>query len=271
MKIRCIPRVTNVCLIAILVLALLAYLAEAKDAGVTSPQQNEKNEANIEYKEMKKIPIPEILEVGQDCYATAYQANLSEDELTQSPSPARVCFRCRNLKQEESCFSATILPTKAHKTAYNCQFFRELSIAPILEKKEPHNGILFVAEYSGGGSGSLSHILLCVFDKQMNKFVNILPNIAISELGEYLILRGYGEPLDGTLVVADYIWGKDETHFSPHKFTIIVYQYNQHAKIFEQIGRYMTKRKYENSESDDRTEVIRQELNNVRKLIKCRG
>jgi hypothetical protein len=226
------------------------------------PASGSREPSKVEYREAKRIEIPKALGMTGNWHAIAYEANV--EDLTETDLPAKLCFFSDDRSEPEHCFQAVA----ARKDGtWNCQFVQELSVVPIFDKQHSQQGVLFVPMFSGGGSGTLSLITLWVFNEQKKRFENILPLITITNLGEYKILHGKGDQLDGTLVVADFVWEEGESHFEPHKYDITIYRYNQGDDLFERVGDYVTDKKYEGLDDADNIDVIRHEMKNIEKMI----
>jgi hypothetical protein len=213
-----------------------------------------------EYREAKKIDIPVPDGMTGNWRAVAYEANV--EELSDTDFPAKLCFYSDDEEATQHCFKG-IAVTTDH--TWNCQFVRDLSVTPIFRKKYPREGVLFVSVSHGGGSGALSLITLWVFNEEPNKFVNILPVLTISNLGEYKILHDQGDRLDGTLILADFIWEEGEAHFDKHKYEIRVYRYNHQINLYEKVGSFVTDDKYPDTE--DQYDIIRYEMKKIEDLL----
>jgi len=235
-----------------------------KDSTVYSGEQNSESDdghaSQIQYVEAKRISIPKAPGMPKEWYAIAHEANPEQFEhWDENKWPAKLCFVQENGKTEQKCFEAVA----TGRSLGPCQYVGELSVVPIFKHKYPQTGVLFLSISSYGGSGALHLMTLWVFDENAKEFANILPEITFSELGEYKILQGVGDALDGTLVVADWTYEEGEGHFSPHKYRITIYQYDQTDKRFELRGEYCTKTKY----AEEPVNVISQEIENIQESI----
>lgn len=196
---------------------------------VEQPSKTDDRHApQIEYVEAKKIPINQAANMQGSWHAIVYEARSAQiQHPDENEWPAILCLTNENGKAKQECFKA--VATGRGRLGI-CQYARELAVVPIFKNQYPQTGVLFVALGSSGGSGALHLITLWFFDENARKFENILPEITFSELGEYKILRGMGDALDGTLVVAYWVYEEREGHFSPHKYQITIYQYDQTDK-----------------------------------------
>ncbi|MEW6741103.1 MAG: hypothetical protein AB1325_14535, partial [Nitrospirota bacterium] len=241
-----------------LLIAIGIVLSSLLLSPISRMEAVEQKANSVEYVEVKTIPLYEVFKTKEKWYATAYQAKTKDLESTELP--AKICFAHNSAKQDQFCFE-----TKSNK--YKFQFVETLSIVPLFKKKEPKQGVLFIAKFSGGGSGTLSLITIWSYNMEGKIFINLLPTIVITEQGEYKMLSTMRGGLEGVLVTADYIWGEGETHFSPHRYKISVYQYDEEKKIFKPVGEYVTKTKYKSLDDVDKIDVIRHEIGNIQKFI----
>ena len=122
-----------------------------------------------------------------------------------------------------------------------------------------YEGLLFTAKSSGGGSGSL-HLLALLEPGAGSNLENLLPpGLSVTEQGEY---RFWDEPSisdTALLVVADYVWGDGETHFSAHYFRISSYVFNSESRHYELRDEYITGKKYPSLDEVDSITALEQE------------
>jgi hypothetical protein len=232
----------------------------AASSEVQKPPADKTEPVTPEYREVKKIEIPKTADMTGHWRAIAYEANV--EVLSDTDFPAKLCFYSNDEEATQRCFKG--IAARKDGT-WNCQFVQDLSVTPIFQKKYPQEGVLFVSLSHHGGSGGLSLITLWVFNEQAKKFVNILPVVTITNLGEYKILHDRGDELDGTLVIADFIWAKGEAHFDEHKYEIRVYRYNRDANIFEKVGSFVTEDKYPDTE--EKYDIIRHEMKKIEYIL----
>ena len=212
------------------------------------------------YTENKTVVLRGNFGTTHECTARAYQAEITDLEL--SNLPAKLCFSPGEKDTKENCFKAV---TEVNGTSYSFQFVDSL-YSSSLSKTNDRQALVFIAKFSGGGSGSLRLITLWLYDKEVEGFVNVLPVVAISEQGEYKMLPQSKKIPGDVLVTADYVWGERETHFSPHHYQITMYGCTETGK-FVLAGKYVTKRKYKSLDDVDKIDVIRHELENVRRNV----
>lgn len=91
--------------------------------------------------------------------------------------------------------------------------------------------IVFTAESSSGGSGSLTSIAL--LEDRNRQPLSLLPNVRVTNQSEYHFWSLPGFSAMPVLVTADFVWSEGETHFSPHRDRITSYVYDKQA------GRYV--------------------------------
>jgi hypothetical protein len=81
------------------------------------------------------------------------------------------------------------------------------------------DALLFRATASACGSGSKT--LLALLQVRGGRLVNVLPEISLSEIGEYQLWNEPDISLAAPVVaVANFEWGEGEAHFSKHRFRI---------------------------------------------------
>ena len=229
-------------------------------SGVQKLAQYNTEPSTPEYREAKKIDIPVTTGMTGNWRAIAYEANA--EDLSDTDFPSKLCFYSNNGEATQQCFKGIAATTDG---TWNCQFVQDLSVTPIFQNKYPQEGVLFVPMFHAGGSGALSLITLWVFNEQATKFVNILPVVTITNLGGYKILHHRDDRLDGTLVIADFIWAEGEAHFDKHKYEIRVYRYNKDANIFEEVDSFVTEEKYPDTE--EKYNIIRHEMKKIENIL----
>jgi hypothetical protein len=215
--------------------------------------------SDITYREVMRTALSRGLGLREKWHAIAYQAKTSQT-LQLTDYPAQLCFVCEHPEVPQTCFLA-------NSEQFHHQFVDELSVVSIYRKMFPRQGLLFIARFHGGGSGTRSLITLWVYDEDAKKFVNILPEITISELGAYKLLVESNGGIDGVLVVADYMWGEKETHWDPHRYSVKIYQYDQKQRTFKPVCRpgFVTEEKYEYSDKDS---IFDRHMNKIKECLK---
>lgn len=214
----------------------------------------------IAYKEEKRISLPETLVAGWECHAAAYQADL--EDLILFDVPAWLCFSCNGGNRARICF-------EARSEGYGHQFVSDLEMVPVFPDRQPRQAVLFSATFSGGGSGASRLLTLWVYRKECGQYVNIMPEITITNLGEFKLLRKREDGCDGVLAIADYVYGPGELHYSPHKYRIKLYRYSDKEKKFRFVpdSVFVTTTKYY-FEDRTPTEAIDDHLEKIGELLK---
>jgi hypothetical protein len=208
-------------------------------------------DVSVEYVQVKEITF--LSSASNKKFAVkAFQAKPRYSEAL-----AKLCFFKEGLRH---CFDAE---ASFDGTMYDFQYVNELSKVELLSKNIAKQALLFIAEHSGGGSGSLKLITFWLPDIENGSMERLLPLIAITEQGEYRLLKG--KKGQSVLVTADYIWGDGETHFSPHKFKIKIYHFSQAQKAFVLRNEYTTGRTYKSLDDADEIDVITPELDYIKK------
>jgi hypothetical protein len=252
-------------LFTILFLIFLSFQLPIDQIALASTESLQKDSSKdstspVEYVEVKTIPLYEILKTKEKWEVKAFQANV--EDLGYKEIPARICFCTDSCRQ---CFEAK---TDSDETLYNFQYVKKLSLEPLFKNKEPLNANLFITEYHyEGGSGSLNYLTLWVYKRETKEFVNIVPKVLFTEQGEYRLFSKE-KGVEGILVIADYVWGDGETHFSQHRYKIEIYKFVNNSKSFVLYKEYTTKSKYTSLDETDEINVIMPELKKIKKLIK---
>ena len=218
------------------------------------------NADSVEYVQVQDLKIFDPIQKGQYWDIKAFQAKEESDDI-----PSRLCF-CKSDNPSSDCFDAK---ASTEQGTYNFQFVEQLSIATIVVNKLPTQAALFVSEFHHeGGSGSLRLITLWAYRDDTQKFDNVLPKVLLSEQGEYRLIS-HENVFNEAFVTADYIWGENETHFSPHRFKIKIYVFNEDDKSFLLKAEYTTKLKYKSLDDVDKKQmnIIRHELKQIKGII----
>jgi hypothetical protein len=260
--------VTTMCILALIkAMALNASLAQDKSS-------------HIQYKEVKRIEIPDSFGTSGKWSAIAYEAIIRKN-MKFTGFPARLCFLNEEGIAVQSCFEPVtdlfeprqIISTpkkdliSQQRSYLYYQLVDELRIVPIFPKIYPGNGVLFISNYIGEGSGFAKLITLWVYNKQYKKFINILPIVIMSDLSEYKMFEGRGGILAGTLITANYIWDVNEIRYSPHNYRIGIYMYDKEIGMFRLLDKYVTKSKYKGLNMGETADVIRHEVKNIKRIL----
>lgn len=201
------------------------------------------------YREIKTLPLKQAFDTANDWHVTAFQPE-GEEAATGDVS-AKLCFWSEPANKQEYCTSITSALPNGGMT-YHYQTVKTLTVIPT-----PHL-VEFVAEFSGGGSGTLRQISFWRYEKATDSFSQA-GLVTLTEQGEYKLV-------DRVLITADARWGEGESHFSPHRFDITVYRYapgSGYAKAFS----YLTDKKYPSLDDTDTIDVISYELPEIKKRL----
>lgn len=114
--------------------------------------------------------------------------------------------------------------------------------------------IVFTAESSSGGSGSLTSIAL--LENRNGQLINLLPNVRVTNQSEYHFWSLPAFSAMPVLVTADFVWGSGETHFSQHHYRITSYVYDKQAGRYVQRDQYVTEKKYAGLDDGDDINVL---------------
>jgi len=125
--------------------------------------------------------------------------------------------------------------------------------------------IVFTAESSSGGSGSLTSIAL--LQNRNGQLNNLLPNVRVTNQSEYHFWNLPAVSAMPVLVTADFVWSEGETHFSQHHYRITSYVYDRQAGRYVQRDQYVTDKKYAGLDDENDIKVLAPEKANIiRKL-----
>jgi len=219
---------------------------------------------SIKYSAVKSLQLDPILKTNAGWRVTAYEAENIENKY-ELEIPAKLCFENSTKTTQQKCFYPEYILDKM--TTYKCQFVKNLSIIALCKNQIHSKAVLFTAEFFGGGSGSLKLITLWSFNNKENNFINLLPPVAITEQGEYQFFINLKDNIGCLFIKADYIFGDDETHFSPHRYRIKIYRYSKKTNSFKFVNKYETKVKYKSLNDVDEISVIKYEKKKILDLI----
>jgi hypothetical protein len=119
--------------------------------------------------------------------------------------------------------------------------------------------ILFKAESSSGGSGSLT--ILALLDNRGERLQNLLPDVELTNQSEYRVWNLPNGSAMPVMVTADFIWDFDtgETHFSHHRYRVKIFVYDKQAGHYLQRDQYVTTKKYPGLDEADEVKVLEPE------------
>jgi hypothetical protein len=102
-------------------------------------------------------------------------------------------------------------------------------------------GVVGEATYSGGGSGTLTQTVVWTFSGGRVEGFYPTYTAKISNLAE--ARRFASGPMAGYYITADFIWGDQETHWDPHRFTLNAYKLDN-GRTYLRVLSYVTTNKY---------------------------
>jgi hypothetical protein len=126
--------------------------------------------------------------------------------------------------------------------------------------------VFFSASFSGGGSGTLERLAVLRYEPSLDggKIVNLMPFIGVTNVGDramWTIPEASKYPI---LVEADFIWGKEESHFGRHFYTVQAWCFDSSAGRYVKAFSYCTTGKYDGGDSGpvrvlvaERQEILR--------------
>lgn len=138
----------------------------------------------------------------------------------------------------------------------------EFGLEPRSERLSLANGgswVFFSAMFSAGGSGTLERLAVLRYDGN-GKISNLLPYVGVSNISDRAMWTVPEVSKYPILVIADFIWGDGETHFSPHYFTVEAWRFDPRANQYAKALSYRTTKKYDCDPSVRVLEPERQEI-----------
>ena len=117
--------------------------------------------------------------------------------------------------------------------------------------------VLFTAESSAGGSGSLTSIAL--LENRSGQLIDLLPTVTVTNQSEYRVWNLPTISAMPILITADYVWSAGETHFARHRYRITGYVYDKQAGRYVQRSEYVTEKKYVGLDERDAIRVLEPE------------
>jgi hypothetical protein len=161
------------------------------------------------------------------------------------------------------------MPSKYEDKDLTCEF----GLEPHSERLTLGDGgswVFFSAMFSGGGSGTLTRFAVLRYTSE-GKIDNLLPWVGATNVSQYAMWNLPDVSLYPVLVLADFVWGKGETHFDSHLYTVEAWMYDPNADKYVQAFEYNTSKKYSGGDSSpirvlapERDEILRR-LKSMRK------
>lgn len=124
--------------------------------------------------------------------------------------------------------------------------------AKILPLANGGSWALFSAAFSAGGSGTVTRLAILQYQSSEGDegvFVNLLPYIGLTNVSEHVVWKIPSISPYPILVDADFMWGKGETHFASHHYTIEVWRFDPETDHYRKVISYLTSKKYEGGDS----------------------
>jgi hypothetical protein len=121
--------------------------------------------------------------------------------------------------------------------------------------------VFFTAMFSGGGSGTLTRFAVLRYSYD-GKIENLLPWVGVTNVSQYAMWSLPEVSPYPMLILADFVWGKGESHFDRHFYNVSVWKFDPKFDHYFQAIEYRTAQKY-SSGDDDRIRVLgleRQEI-----------
>jgi len=133
-----------------------------------------------------------------------------------------------------------------------------------LDLKDGGSLVLFTAEFSGGGSGTLTSIALleCRSDGHLR---NLLPDVGVTNQSEFRVWNIPQVSDMPLLVTADFDWNfdKGETHFAKHKYWIEAYIFDIRTGVYTRTMKYLTNKEYPGLDDADNIVVLEPERSTI--------
>jgi hypothetical protein len=117
--------------------------------------------------------------------------------------------------------------------------------------------LLFTAESSAGGSGSLT-IFALIVDRN-GQALNLLPKVALTNQSEYAFWSLPEVSAMPVFVTADFLWADGETHFSSHQYRVRAYVYDKQAGRYVERAQFVTAKRYPGLDEVDKIRVLEPE------------
>ncbi len=236
--------------------AIIALLVLSAGLDVGSPA------CAHEYEEVKTIALQDVANTSAKWNATAYQLKGDDARgvvIENTNLPAKVCFWRNDAQTEQQCFLS-----ENEGSLY--QDVEQLSLVQLRKNGKGECGVLFVARNLTPGVGKLRLFSIWAYDKQGQRFVNLLPPVRLSDVSEYKIFSGIRGSTNAIFVVADRIWktGEEPLYGGRHQFVIDIYTRSKNG-FFALTAAYVTKKRYLTIDIQDDYGVITNEQKNIEK------
>ncbi|MCL4456176.1 MAG: hypothetical protein M1147_07435 [Nitrospirae bacterium] len=220
-----------------------------------------------EYREIKTIPLFDVFGTEEKWQATIYEEDridelqLKNKQFRSKNYPIKICFWHDSYKNNDNCF-------KIIDGDIGFPNFKEA-----IKSKSDHNGLfLLITSNDGSDMGFFYRgwydLSIWFYDKGQKNIVKGYPNINFSEQAQYKVIQNPMNKKGQLLIVADFIWGKNEGRYDKHKYLIKIYDISETKKEYMFIGSYLTRATYNSEDVMSKViDVVESELENIKKLL----
>jgi|ERR1035438_881373 hypothetical protein len=138
-----------------------------------------------------------------------------------------------------------------------------------LPRSDDESWVFFTAMFSGGGSGTLTRFAVLRYSgkAKTDKIVNLLPWVGATNVSEWAMWTVKGASPYPVLVRADFVWGKEETHFGSHFYNVEAWKFDPGSDRYEKALEYKTSRKYDGGDHSPIRVLAPERARIVRRLI----
>jgi hypothetical protein len=231
-------------------------LAEAARAGAekTAPPAKQ-----VRYAEVKSLSLKKTFATKSDWHVTAYQSPGEDNASDPEGAPCKISFWKDPHHKQDNCTEIKYAFPDG-RCIFNLQSVDDLSIVKL---KPDMYGVKLKARFSGGGSGIKTRFIVWIYDKGSDDFW-IAADVDGCEQSEVKLVA-YGAE-SGLLISANDLTQVDETHFSPHLFSVSVHRFSKANSRYIKLLEYVTAKKY-NSRDGGEINVITPEMGRIRQVL----
>jgi hypothetical protein len=129
--------------------------------------------------------------------------------------------------------------------------------------------VLFSGTFSGGGSGTLDELALLQYEQDQTLW-NVLPVVQLTEQSDHAVWQLSSVSSMPVLLTADFVWGKNETHFEPHHFEVRAYLYDSAKQIYVEKMSYQTSRRYPSLDQVSQIKVLVPEQSEILRRLNAK-
>jgi hypothetical protein len=187
---------------------------------------------SIGYSQTTKAPSPEIFP----------RFSLIEGQLDQDGFPTSGAKLCLAGRQKGGCYQ---MPS--HTSDGSGKLTYEFGLEPhasILPLTNGGSWAFFSATFSAGGSGTLTRLALLQY-QHGGILLNLLPYVAVTNVSEHAVWTIPSASAYPVLVIANFVWRSDETHFAPHHSVVEAWRFDNATDRYKKAVSYQTSKKYE--------------------------